>query len=291
MRPPAPRDISPHRALAGRGAEALRISLVLVGLTLLVPVGASVWPIGILSGGPCGIGDPGGEAFLSQDFETGMDDWSLASTAGRPNLWHLTTFAGNGSADDQFHGGPGRMYYGVENEHGGTYNTSRMRNQGELRSPPFVVPSGTVAVALNTKWHVEWDRPAIIDSMQLGVVRAGFPREMLCTFGNQWAGHSNMVIGYGYYQNSPSGQAIMTACEYALETPHNPCRVTQDYAGVNANFDLAPVTTMWEPRFVLLPSDLAGQTIQVSFYFQTGDAIVDDAMGWMVDDVRVVSLG
>jgi hypothetical protein len=150
------------------------------------------------------------------------------------------------------------------------------------------VPEGNVAVLLNTKWHVEWDRPAIIDSMQMGYISPSGQRVVLCTMGNQWAGYWNTVFGYGYYQNSPSGQAIMTACEYSLESPQNPCRMTQDRADLNTNFDLAPVTTMWEPRFVLLPANLAGQDIRVSFFFTTGDAIVDDAMGWMVDDVRVV---
>lgn len=266
--------------------------LIALSILLLAPAAAALWPIaGIAGGGPCGIGDPGGSVVLAAGFEAGAEGWTTVSTVGRPNLWHVTTFAGNGSANDAlFHGGPGRWYYGNENEHGGTYNTSRTRNQGDLRSPAFTVPSGTVAVALNTKWHVEWDRPAIIDSMQLGVVNAAGVRTMLCTFGNPWAGYSNTVMGYGYYQNSPTGNAILTACEYSLESPQNPCRLTQDWGDANTDFDLAPVTTMWEPRFVLLPASLAGQTIRVSFFFTTGDAIVDDAMGWMVDDVRVVTL-
>lgn len=268
----------------------MKVTLIALSILCLAPLAAGVWPINALNPGPCGLGTVVGEELSSVDFEEGAEGWTTVSTTGRPNLWHTTTFAGNGTDDASFHRGPGRWYYGVENAQGGTYNTSRMRNQGDLRSPAFTVPSGTVAVALNTKWHVEWDRPAIIDSMQMGYVNAAGQRTMLCTMGNQYAGYWNIVFGYGYYQNSPSGQAVFTACEYSLESPQNPCRLSQDRFGVNANFDLAPITTMWEPRFVLLPASLAGQTVRVSFFFTTGDAIVDDAMGWMVDDVRVLKV-
>lgn len=269
----------------------MKLTFLALSLVLVAPVAAGVWPIAMLNGGPCGIGPVlEGETLFSSDFEDGAQGWTLVSTAGRPNLWHTTTFAGNGTDDITGHGGPGRWYYGVENAQGGTYNTSRMRNQGNLQSPALVVPAGTVAIAFNTKWHVEWDRPAIIDSMQVGYVDQAGNRRMLCTVGNQWAGYSNIVMGYGYYQNSPSGNAILTACEYSLESPQNPCRLSQDWADLNTNFDLAPITTMWESRFVVLPASLAGQSIRMSFYFQTGDAIVDDAMGWMVDDVRLVDV-
>lgn len=259
-------------------------------LVLLVPAASALWPVSALSGGPCGIGPLPGDTLASYGFESGADGFTTVSTVGRPNLWHTTTFSGNGTDDVTGHDGPGRWYYGVENAQGGTYNTSRMRNQGEIRSPAFTVPAGRVAIAMSTKWHVEWDRPAIIDSMQVGYADGAGNRNLLCTVGNQWAGYSNLVMGYGYYQNSPSGSVILTACEYSLESPQNPCRLTQDRAGLDTNFDLAPITTMWESRWVLLPSSLAGQTVRASFYFQTGDAIVDDAMGWMVDDVRIVQL-
>jgi hypothetical protein len=248
---------------------------------LFVPVGAQ----------PCMDGSPEGPVTAAWDFEDGAQGWSLVSTPNRPNLWHATTFKGNGSAiDAEGHGGPGRLYYGNENAFGGTYNTSRMRNQGEFRSPLVTVPQGVSAIRLNTKWHVEWDSAWSIDSMQLGYDNAAGQRTMLCTFGNTFAVATNLVIGWGYYQTSPYGKAIFTGCEYSLESPQNPCRAAQDFAHQDITFDLAPEIAAWEQRWVLLPPELAGQSIRVSVYFQTGDAIVDDAMGWMVDDVAVVQL-
>ncbi|HEV8360174.1 MAG TPA: hypothetical protein VGR28_06950 [Candidatus Thermoplasmatota archaeon] len=240
---------------------------------------------------PCLTGAPPGAAVFEEGFESGLGGWSFVNTTGRPNLWHATTFAGNGSANDAlFHGGPGRAYYGIENVYGGTYNTSRMRNQGELRSPPIQFPDGPSAILLNTKWHVEWDRAWVIDSMQLGYA-TGAARTPLCSFGNVYAAATNAVMGYGYYQTSPFGQAILTGCEYGLESPQNPCRLSQDVLHQDITFDLAPTLALWEPRWIPTPPELWGLTARVSLYFQTGDAIVDDAMGWMVDDVRVVALG
>lgn len=248
---------------------------------------------GLLHGGPCFVGAPDGEEIFRDGLEGGAPGWSLLSTAGRPNLWHATEFAGNGSAlDDEGHDGPGRLYYGVENRFGGTYNTSRTRNQGEARSPAFVVPAdgARYALAFATKWHVEFDRPWLIDAMVVGTSFGG-ARSDLCYLGNAWAQFWNIPMGYGYYQASPWGAATFTGCEYALESPQNPCRFSEDFANAETAFDLAPDIALWEPRFVLLPQSAAGRSVHATFYFQTGDAIVDDAMGWMIDDVRVVKIG
>lgn len=252
---------------------------------------ANAHPIGPLSGGPCLLGGAAGGAIFEEDFEDSSAGWTLVSTPGRPNLWHWTEFAGNGTANDALgHDGPGRMYYGIENRFGGTYNTSRMRNQGEARSPAIEIPNDghRYAITLATKWHVELDRAWLIDSMMMGFTPAGGTRSLLCYFGNVYGAYWNIPMGYGYYQTSPWGNAALTGCEYALETPHNPCRFSEDALGIETAFDLAPDIALWEERSVLLPAPLAGRTIHLSFYFQTGDAIVDDAMGWMIDDVRVV---
>ena len=233
----------------------------------------------------------GGTVVASYGFEDGPQGWATIDSANRPNLWHWTQFKGNGSANDaMFHGGPGRLYYGIENIFGGTYNTSRRPNQGEFRSPSFVVPDGLAAIVLHAKWHVEWDRAWLIDSMQVGYANAAGARTPLCTLGNQYAWVTNLAMGYGYYQTSPFGQAILTGCEYSLESPQNPCRAAKDFLHQDIGFDLAPDIALWETRYVLIPPTLAGQTLKVSVYFQTGDAIVDDAMGWMIDDVQVVKL-
>ncbi|MCA1813691.1 MAG: hypothetical protein LC624_07040 [Halobacteriales archaeon] len=241
---------------------------------------------------PCFTGTVAGAAVYDEGFEAGAAGWTTRGTTGRPDLWHATTFAGNGSANDALlHGGPGRLYYGIENAQGGTYNTSRRPNEGDMRSPLLRAPAGPAAVLVNTKWHVEWDRPWLVDSMQLGYAVGDGARVAMCSMGNGFAGDTNYVIGYGYYQTSPFGQAAPTGCEYSLESPQNPCRAARDRLHEDIVFDLAPAIALWEPRWFPLPAEAQGRDVRVSLWFQTGDAIVDDAMGWMVDDVQVVALG
>lgn len=243
---------------------------------------------------PCKFGAAPGEALYAEGFEAGIAGWGTFSSVPRPNLWHWSTFPGNNSAMDHLgHGGPGRLYYGIENALGGTFNTDPVENRGEVRSPPVAIPAGPVAVSLNTKWHVEWDRPTIYDGMMLGYVLNG-ARTLLCFFG-PWKGES-VDPGIGYYANSPTGAFLITGCKpYRNHQPICNDELTEgDLKGAlgsnPAHFDLAPHTNLWEPRFQLLPASLAGKTVQLTFYFQEGDALINDATGWMVDDVRVVKV-
>jgi hypothetical protein len=276
-----------------RSSRALVAAAIILILVLpLIPTPSAAIPLPVVGAAPCLVGDPGGEAQYEEGFEAGAPGWAPVNTPSRPNLWHWTTFPGNGTANDGlFHGGPGRLYYGIENAHGGTYNT-KSRNAGEFLGPSVRIGTeGTYAIAINTKWHVEFDRPMIIDSMVLGYRIDGGARVADCYMGNAWAPYWNIPMGYGYYQVSPWGNAVFTGCEYALETPHNPCRLVPDQTGHDIAFDLAPHIALWEARYTLLPAAVSGRDIQVSLYFQTGDAIVDDAMGFMVDDVRILRIG
>lgn len=238
---------------------------------------------------PCKFGRvdaPGASVLYAEDFEAGSGGWTPYTSVPRPNLWHWTTYAGNNSAMDAYgHGGPGRWYYGIENAFGGTFNTDPIENRGEIRSPPIDIPAGSqvVAVNVNDKWHVEWDRPWRYDAMEFGYIVNGV-RTLVCWFGpieGEWT-----QPGIGYYANSPTGSALITGCKF--HPNHFPLCHPQTALGQALQFDLAPQTTLWEPRSILLPSSLAGQTVQLLFYFQEGDALINDAMGWMVDDVEVV---
>lgn len=237
---------------------------------------------------PCNYGRAPGSAIFADDFEAGPGGWTKFSAVTRPNLWHWSTFAGNNSAmDGLFHGGPGRMYYGIENAFGGTFNTDPVENRGEIRSVPITIPAGpgAVVVNLNTKWHVEWDRPTIYDAMEFGYVNAAGQRTLVCYFG-PWMGHA-AEPGIGYYVNSPTGATVITGCKQYRN--HDPLCQDQDVGDLLV-FDLAPQVNLWEARNILLPAALAGQTIQLLFYFQEGDALINDGSGWMVDDVEVVKV-
>jgi hypothetical protein len=265
------------------------LALPFVLLALVPAVGSlPVPPVGETS---CLTGEPTGQVLFEDGFDSGASAWTLVSAPGVQDLWHWTTFAGNGSAHDgEGHGSPGRVYYGIENAQGGTYNTQPAPNQGELRGPSVLIPTGAVALRLHTKWHVEWDRAWYVDSMNVGVVEANGVRHYLCWLGNTYAGVSNLAIGYGYYQNSPTGQAVPTGCAHSTETFWQPCTLYETATGDSIYFDLAPDLTRWESRYVMLPPTLAGKSVRPFLYFQTGDAIVDDAMGWMADDVALVRI-
>lgn len=233
-------------------------------------------------------GTPGAATLFADDFEAGQGGWTKFSLVTRPNLWHWSTFPGNNSAFDHLgHGGPGRMYYGIENAFGGTFNTDPFENRGEIRSPPVSIPAGAqvVAVNLNTKWHVEWDRPTIYDGMMFGYVNSAGQSTMLCYFG-PWKGEA-FEPGIGYYVNSPTGALLITGCKPYVN--HDPLCQDQDL-GQLLTFDLAPYTNFWEPRFIQLPASLAGQTVQLTFFFREGDALINDGAGWMIDDVSVVKV-
>jgi hypothetical protein len=246
---------------------------------------------------PCKYGHLPGEALYSEDFEAGAGGWaSVRSHPSRPSLWHWTTFAGNNSDDDHlFHGGPGRLYYGIANAHGGTFNTDPITNEGDARSPPLAIPAGQVAVNLNTKWHVEWDRPTIYDGMMFGYIDVATGQRVLLCFFGPWIGHA-VEPGIGYYINSPTGAWLITGCKpYPRHDPLcNQPETEGDLKGLlghnPTHFDLAPWTNYWEPRSILLPASATGKSIQLLFFFREGDALINDATGWMVDDVAVVKV-
>lgn len=210
-------------------------------------------------------------SLFSTDFEAGAPPAVL--TAGSTNYWHTTTFAGQGI--DAGHSGAQRLYYGVERPQGGSFNFGRTYGAITFTQPLAIPATGETIITWSEKWEVEWGGFGIYDAM--GVQLVSSP-----TAGYQTAG-------------GPSGGPINpnTLC---LSDALDPVpQSTDPGTGIpSCSPDLvspcvSPPT--WWVRHEFVDDAYKGRTVYLRFNFDAMDSLYNDFLGWMIDDVNVVTVG
>lgn len=227
----------------------------------------------------CGLGAPPlalpelpmGTLF-STDFSTVP---AFALTASSTNYWHVTNFAGQGI--DQGHSGPGRLYYGVERPNGGTFNFGRTLGAITFTQPISIPANGETVITWTEKWETEWGGFGIYDAQ--GVQLANSPSE------------SFLIPGMLNANSGPINPR--TLC---LSGPIDPLPQTADPGtGIPACSPsiASPCATppMWMLRHEFVDDQYKGKTVYLRFAFDAMDSLYNDFMGWMVDDVNVITIG
>ncbi len=218
-------------------------------------------------------------AVLYREDFSGNPGWDFITTPLSPqasNLWHVTDWAGPGEVRPE---SGDRLYFGLpqDSTHGipGTYHAGFFQGHvaGTAQSPPIQLPDGPgLVLVFDTKWAVEWLKG--YDHMWVEVLDEDQQVHILCTAN---------ALDRGDASSGGDGHRI-GSCSPILIAP---CP-TGDPLEPNQPNDY-PVDSLpgWETRMVQLPERLAGQEIQLRFTFDTSDAVANQFMGWMVDDVRI----
>lgn len=202
-----------------------------------------------------------GAVLYEESFE-GDHGWTFQGTPlardlptrRTPNLWSVV---GLGPGDDAGHQGPMRLYFGQTNNW--SYETGR-HSAGTALSPPLELPAdGLLALSFATQWEVEWLKG--YDHLFVEADDAAGQTHLLCT--------ANAPD-----RSDPSGVNGETAAASCSPQPAGVC----------------VVEPAWEQRSIVLPPSLMGQSLRLRFTFDTADSKANPYFGWMVDDVRIVSL-
>jgi hypothetical protein len=226
-----------------------------------IPVAAGYEPVPTPE--HCYEGDLVRGAMYAEDFDsnhgytfTGTDLASSPPGQASPNLWHATTFAGEG-ADDGHSAGP-RLYFGKDSigQYGDTFSTPHFA--GSAVSPPITLPATPTVLSFATKWEVEWLKG--YDHLWVELLDAAGEVHVLCT-------------ANAYDRADPAGLAGSSVIGSCSPFHFTPCPDALD--------------PLWESRSIQLPPTLAGQTVRIQFTFDAADSQANEFMGWMVDDVKI----
>lgn len=223
----------------------------------------------------CGVGAPPAALPAGALFRTDFDASSPGTvlTAGSTNYWHVTAFAGQGV--DVGHGGPKRLYYGVERPQGGTFNFGRTYGAVTFTQPLAIPATGETVLTWSEKWEVEWGGFGIYDAMAVQLVAS--PTEAYSTAGGPASGPihpktlclSSPLDPVG--QDTDPGTGI-PACSPDLVSP-------------------CVAQAAWFTRHEFVTDAYKGQTVYLRFNFDAMDSLYNDFLGWMIDDINVVAVG
>lgn len=229
-------------------------------------------PLIVVPGKVCGTGAPpialgsvAGVGF-STDFDAGVPGYVLSTSS--TNYWHVTGFAGQGV--DVGHSGAKRLYYGVERPQGGSFNFGRTYGAITFTQPIAIPKTGETFITWLEKWEVEWGGFGLYDVMAVQLVTSptasfvtGFPipAQTICISDPVDPQTQGMDPGTGIPSCSPN---IGSPCG------HPP---------------------LWGPRYAAVPDKYEGQTLYLRFQFDAMDSLYNDFLGWMLDDVNVLTPG
>lgn len=235
-------------------------------------------PVVIAPSKICGLGAPPmalPELPVGTLFAADFDAASPGSinTVGSTNYWHVTTFAGQGI--DQGHSGPGRLYYGVERPQGGSFNFGRTYGAVTFTQPLVIPTAGETIITWNEKWEVEWGGFGIYDAMGVQLVDSA----------------TTGFLQVGGSAGNPLGQR--TLC---LSDPIDPVPQSADPGtGIpSCSPDIfSPCATppAWGLRHEFVDDQYKGRTVYLRFAFDAMDSLYNDFLGWMIDDVNVITIG
>lgn len=225
----------------------------------------------------CGLGAPPlaldlpvGTLF-STDFDA--SDPAKVLTASSTNYWHVTAFAGQGV--DAGHGGPNRLYYGVERPQGGSFNFGTTKGAVTFTQPIAIPATGETLITWSEKWEVEWGGFGLYDAM--GVQLVASPLEAYASAGGPVSGPINTKTLCLSDPLDPVGQDTDPGTGIPSCSPNifTPC--------------VSPPA--WGLRHEFVTDSYKGKTVHLRFNFDAMDSLYNDFLGWMVDDVNVITVG